>query len=106
MVNLLCLIDTKCLLNQVLKNGQGKLEHRFFTQDSNEVQHAFVICTKLFCNQLKSVSYGSPGETHSDFVFIFHFSIFVLNLLIFTSPFCFSVEISVFIFYFSVFVSY
>ena len=93
MVNLLCLIDTKCLLNQVLKNRHGKLEHRFFTQVSNEVQHAFVICTKLFCNQLKSVSYGSPGETRSDFVFIFHFSIFVLNvLIIITSPFWLSLR--------------
>ena len=43
-------------------------------------------------------------EAHSDFVFIFHFPIFVFHVLIFTSPFSFSVEISVFIFYFSVFV--
>ena len=48
--------------------------------------------------------YGSLGGPHSDFVFICHFSLYVFNFLIFTSPFCFSVEISVFIFYFSVFV--
>ena len=42
--------------------------------------------------------YGSPGGAHSDFVFIFHFSVFVFNVLIFTSPFSFSV----FVFYFSV----
>ena len=46
--------------------------------------------------------YGSLGGPHSDFVFICHFSLYVFNFLIFTSPFCFSVEISVFIFYFSV----
>ena len=46
-----------------------------------------------------------PMGPHSDFVFIFHFSIFVFNFLIFTSPFSFSAEISVFSFYFSVFVS-
>ena len=32
-------------------------------------------------------------------VFIFYFSVFVFNVLIFTSPFCFSVEISVSIFF-------
>ena len=46
--------------------------------------------------------YGSLGGPHSDFVFICHFSLYVFNFLIFTSPFCFSVEISVFIFYFFV----
>ena len=46
----------------------------------------------------------SPGGPNSDFLFIFHFSIFVFHFLIFTTPFSFSVEISVFIFYFSVFV--
>ena len=47
-----------------------------------------------------------PRGPHSDFVFIFHFSIFVFNFFfIFTSPFSFSIYISVFIFYFSVFVS-
>ena len=46
----------------------------------------------------RSLSYGSPGGPHSDFVYIFHFSIFVFHFLIFSSPFTFSV----FIFYFSV----
>ena len=52
----------------------------------------------VYENKLRacSVHYGSPGGPHSDFVFIFHFSI---------PSFCFSVEISVFIFYFSVLVS-
>ena len=49
-----------------------------------------------------SVPTEAWGGGHSDFVFIFHFSFFVLNVLIFTSQFCFSIEISVFIFYFSV----
>ena len=31
--------------------------------------------------------YASPGGRHNDFVFIFHFPIFVFNFLIFTSPF-------------------
>ena len=53
-----------------------------------------------FCSYI----YGSPGGPNSDFVFIFHFSIFVFHFLIFTSPFSFSVEISIFIFYLSVFV--
>ena len=35
---------------------------------------------------------------HRDFVSICHFSIFVFNFVIFTLPFCFSVEISVFLF--------
>ena len=35
---------------------------------------------------------------HSDFVSICHFSIFVFNFVIFTLPFCFSVEISVCLF--------
>ena len=71
--------------------------------------------------------YGSLVGQHSDFVFIFYFSlhvfnfliltslfcfsvfifyfsVFAFNVLIFTSSFCFWVEISVFIFYFSVFV--
>ena len=71
--------------------------------------------------------YGSLEGPHSDFVFIFYFSlyvfnfliftslicfsvffcyffVFVLNVLIFTLSFCFWVEISVFILYFSVFV--
>ena len=46
--------------------------------------------------------YRSPGRPHSDIVFIFHFSIFEFNFLFFTSPFCFSVQISVLIFYVSV----
>ena len=41
--------------------------------------------------------------TLSDFLLIFHFIVFVFNFLLFTSPFCFSVEIFVLIFYFSVF---
>ena len=65
-------------------------------------------------------SCGSPGGPDSDFVFFFFFTFrflffmfpflfftfqfFVLNVLIFTSSFCFSIEISVFILFFSVFV--
>ena len=48
-------------------------------------------------------AYGSPVGTLSDFLLIFHFFVFVFNFLLFTSPFCFSVEIFVLIFYFSVF---
>ena len=62
--------------------------------------------------------YGSPGGPDSDFVFIFNFSVFifyvsvfvfyfpgfVLNVLVFTSSFSFSVFVLVFILSFSVFV--
>ena len=46
------------------------------------------------------VNYGSSEGPHSDFLLIFHFSVFVFNVLIFTSPFGFSVKNSVFIFTF------
>ena len=63
------------------------------------------------CHNLPQ-TYGSPGGPHSDFVFIFrfslfifyisvlifYFSVFVFNVLIFTSLFCFSVSVSVLVF--------
>ena len=45
----------RVLLNQVEKNWKmksrhGKLEHWFFTQVSNEIQHVFVIYSKFAIN--------------------------------------------------------
>ena len=45
-----------------------------------------VLLDQLPLRQFPSV-YLSPGGRHSAFVFIFHFSVFVFNFLIFTSPF-------------------
>ena len=45
---------------------------------------------------------AQPGHIVISF-FIFHFSIFDFNFLIFTSPFSFSVDISVFILFYFIF---
>ena len=85
------------ILNRTL---HGRLEMRNFSSWSRveKIFHEWAWRE----NSYLRAAYGSPGGPNSDFVVIFHFSIFVFHFLIFTSPFAFSVEISVFIFYFSV----
>ena len=55
-----------------------------YSADFGEKQE---VSDQIPLRKVPPVVYVSPGGRHSDFVFSHHFSIFVFNFLIFTSPF-------------------
>ena len=88
-------------------HGGSVINTDALSHDEVFVKTFFLFSTRWLLNFEKtprcpSVIYGSPGGPHSDFVsifhfsvfivyvsvFVFYFSVFVLNVLIFTSSFC------------------